>query len=603
MKAPSYYKRSNDNGSLSLLFLLLLLQSITIQKVSACSPARTAVEGSFLLHNTFYTTADPNILSGTIVKTKACDNDIGRVDVTIDLTTGSVVKELEPDAPPLPLPTKDPTDGYSVSIDEEDNVVLMDKETGDVVVTFVIPNSKEIASGLFFVGNGIAYIFLVDYSEYSLDLAMVDLDTLEIKNTEETGTIDDYIINGQVSQVYDNYLQEDDGDDNGDGIVFFQGASSLCAGLVVFSFNTKGIYFINKDSNIHPLYNHGSKDSSHLNPASPTLFLQKVFGNSFFYTLRYVFSYDDTDLCANEAPIKRSDKFIITKKSLTEPNTILEEYTLNADDIESIGNTIKNDVVVVPICFSGDATVEVEYKGIVAMKDLKLNDRIMVNHDGKFEPIYGFGHGGSSSNNNNNAIKMLKIMPLGLEISDTHMIFTNRKGFIPASMIKIGDELTNDVIVTGIQNITTSAGVYAPFTPSGKLLVNGVLVSNFVAFQNSNMLNILGIDFLSFHNLAYTFESTHRIWCYHLGPCKVETYNSDGISTWVEKPFNFIQTIFQTKEANNSYNYYLLLCLILPLGTIITCFMSIIETFFFTQSLTLIVLPLWIIYLLRSKKI
>jgi len=314
MKAPSYYKRSNDNGSLSLLFLLLLLQSITIQKVSACSPARTAVEGSFLLHNTFYTTADPNILSGTIVKTKACDNDIGRVDVTIDLTTGSVVKELEPDAPPLPLPTKDPTDGYSVSIDEEDNVVLMDTETGKVVVSFGIPDSKYIASGLFFVGNGIAYIFLEDYSERpSLDLAMVDLDTLRITNIEETDIRSDYLISGKVLQVYDNYFQEDDGDDNGDGIAFFQGAGSLCVGLVVISFNTEGIHFISKDSISNPLYNYGSNDHPSFNSASPTLFLRRVFGDSFFYTLRYVFSYDDTDLCANEAPIKRSDKFIITK--------------------------------------------------------------------------------------------------------------------------------------------------------------------------------------------------------------------------------------------------------------------------------------------------
>jgi len=391
----------------------------------------------------------------------------------------------------------------------------------------------------------------------------------------------------------------------------FEGGRSTCwkTGLTVLSFNNmNGLSLIDQGSVINPLYNSGSNDTPFTISSSPDELLQRTFDNSFFYTLKYAFSYDDTDTCDSDfdydVPIKRPVSFRIIKKSIIAPYEVLEEYTLRADDIESIGDTIKNiDNTEMPtICFSGDTTVQVEHKGTIAMKDLKLNDRVMVDYNSKkFEPVYSFGHH-TTVEKRGSRIQMLKLQPLGLEISSTHMIFIKGEGFIPAMMVKIGDILSNNISVTDIQHVTTNTGVYAPFTASGKILVNGVLASNFVAFQNNNMLHGL-----SFHYLAYAFESTHRIWCYHTGPCRVETYNSNGISLWVEKPLQLMHTILGPKRTLN-YNLLLQLCLILPFGVIIICFMSLIEAVFFIYlttiiffSVTLFILNLYISSLRRKK--
>eukprot|EP00548_Thalassiothrix_antarctica_P001558 CAMPEP_0194130936 /NCGR_PEP_ID=MMETSP0152-20130528/1828_1 /TAXON_ID=1049557 /ORGANISM="Thalassiothrix antarctica, Strain L6-D1" /LENGTH=514 /DNA_ID=CAMNT_0038825575 /DNA_START=194 /DNA_END=1735 /DNA_ORIENTATION=- len=511
-----------------------------------------AVEGAFLIDNELYITEDPNILSGTIVKQKACADDIESIDVSIDLTTGSVFRKNSTDNP-LPLSKRgmNPSDEYSILITEEDRVILMNDKTGTETISFDFPDVQGLHT--FFVGNETAYIFL-DSGDYILDVALVDLTAMEVSIVKSD------------APVHSLFRGVDHFQDESGGIVFFSGPSSLCRGLTVLSFDTKGLSEIQQSSINHPLRNIGSRYIPF--NLSRNRFLQTASLNDyFFYSLKYDFSYNTTDFCNDASYIKRPGTFTIIQQSLKRPGEILQEYILNADDIEKIGNTLyepsfkpspapstsptappstpptaspkifpttppsnsptdtssptappKNSTTDPPkvpgtihpiFCFSGDTVVQVEHKGNIAMKDLKLNDRVMIDHNGNFEPVYSFGHHLDSSNT---VIKMRKLFPLGLEISENHMIFVKEKGFIPASMVKIGDELTNNVIVTDIKYVTTTTGIYAPFTPSGVLIVNGVLASNFVAFQNSNKLKIGTVIGLSFHDLAYFFESTHRLW-------------------------------------------------------------------------------------------
>jgi uncharacterized protein YqhQ len=81
-------------------------------------------------------------------------------------------------------------------------------------------------------------------------------------------------------------------------------------------------------------------------------------------------------------------------------------------------------------------------------------------------------------------------------------------------------------------------GVHAPLTPSGKLIVDNVLVSTFVAFGDSSTLRIAGYSTgFSYHWLEHTFELAHSAWCTYLSSCENETYTSKGISNWADLPY------------------------------------------------------------------
>jgi hypothetical protein len=90
-------------------------------------------------------------------------------------------------------------------------------------------------------------------------------------------------------------------------------------------------------------------------------------------------------------------------------------------------------------------------------------------------------------------------------------------------MVKVGDVLDTvdgkEARVIVIQKVVRT-GLYAPFTPSGTLVVNGLKASSFVSFQDSDVLKIGNYRTpFSFQRLAQTFEFPHRMVCYHFGTC------------------------------------------------------------------------------------
>jgi hypothetical protein len=193
--------------------------------------------------------------------------------------------------------------------------------------------------------------------------------------------------------------------------------------------------------------------------------------------------------------------------------------------------------VPIGICFPTIARVVVEGKGEVSMDSLALGDRVMVDR-GRFEPIYSFGH-----RNENVKAEYLRIVTerlVSLDISKEHMVFVEGGRSVPASMVRIGDKLQlangeYDAVI-GITG-TEMTGAYAPFTPSGTLVVNAVKTSNFIAFQRSETLFVAGVDTgLTYQFLAHSFELPHRLWCRYISSCKTERYTPDGVSTWVALP-------------------------------------------------------------------
>ena len=169
------------------------------------------------------------------------------------------------------------------------------------------------------------------------------------------------------------------------------------------------------------------------------------------------------------------------------------------------------------LCFSGHTTVQVQDKGWIPIKDLHVGDLIRVPGD-RFEPVYSFGHW--------DAEKWSEFLILNekLEVSPAHLVAVEKRGFVPSSTVKLGDRLLSSsgaaIEVKSIDKITRK-GVYAPFTPSGMLVVGDFVASSFVSLQpDSAVLKIGGLSTgLSFQWLEHTFEFPHRLVCHHWGSC------------------------------------------------------------------------------------
>lgn len=194
-------------------------------------------------------------------------------------------------------------------------------------------------------------------------------------------------------------------------------------------------------------------------------------------------------------------------------------------------------------CFSGSTTVEVLDVGDVPLKDVKLGQKIRVGVN-KFEPIYSFGH-----SDGNRLAHFLQIETINkvehLQITADHLLFVEDRGAIPASLVTVGDKIVmadkkGTAVVESIKRIT-ARGAFAPFTPSGKVVVNGFLASSFIALSNDNgnpETALLGGVEITHQWLAHSFEFPHRLVCHYLRSCPNETYTEEGISTWVDGPKN-----------------------------------------------------------------
>jgi hypothetical protein len=172
----------------------------------------------------------------------------------------------------------------------------------------------------------------------------------------------------------------------------------------------------------------------------------------------------------------------------------------------------------------------VEGEGTIKMKDLVIGHKVLAKNN-MYEKVYSFGHRDTTEK-----AHFLQLLPSKLELSQDHMVFVKHKGAIPASMVTVGDILVGGSRVEGIQEVVRT-GAFAPFTPSGSIVVNGVLASNYISFQGSNVINF-GSEMktpITYQWVAHAFQAPHRIWCHWLA--HTDVLLSNGFSIWSESPF------------------------------------------------------------------
>ncbi|KAI2495648.1 Hint module [Fragilaria crotonensis] len=197
-------------------------------------------------------------------------------------------------------------------------------------------------------------------------------------------------------------------------------------------------------------------------------------------------------------------------------------------------------------CFSGDSLVTTGSNGEqVRLDKLQIGDHVLVDTD-RFESVYSFGH-----RDPDRVVDYLEIATESsttLRLSADHMIWSSGS-FVPAWHLKVGDVLTDGpsgkpVAIVSIRNMR-SKGAYAPFTPSGTIVVDGVLASSFVSLTADDGLEIAGGIELSTQWMSRMFEFPHRLVCHYLGSCPNEAYDEHGVSAWNAMPLRVAQWVLE----------------------------------------------------------
>lgn len=182
-------------------------------------------------------------------------------------------------------------------------------------------------------------------------------------------------------------------------------------------------------------------------------------------------------------------------------------------------------------CFSDRMTVVSRDNGVTRMGQLKTGDMVLAK-DGTYTKVYSFGHMDRKSKAEFLQIKVSgKTSPL--EVTADHMLYVAKVGLVPAKQIKTGDLLVaspqqqaSKARVVSVRKVQRH-GLYAPFTMSGDIVVNGIAASIFVtlppAFQSNFSLE-------NQHWLQHTSFAPYRIFC-SVFDCKDETYDKEtGLS-------------------------------------------------------------------------
>jgi hypothetical protein len=180
----------------------------------------------------------------------------------------------------------------------------------------------------------------------------------------------------------------------------------------------------------------------------------------------------------------------------------------------------------IEFCFPGSMLVETPGGRTMAMESLKIGDFVKTS-DSTFEEVSSFGH------YDTHAVAEYVEINSSLRLSDgDHMVFLDIQHAITASKVALGDtlwladgdheEVKSNLLVKG-------KGPFAPFAPSGRIAVNGVVASNYV----NNLPS--GDQMLGFFNMqwmSHLSQAPHRLASFRMG-IKNETYTTTGLSKWI----------------------------------------------------------------------
>jgi hypothetical protein len=203
------------------------------------------------------------------------------------------------------------------------------------------------------------------------------------------------------------------------------------------------------------------------------------------------------------------------------------------------------------------------------METVTIGDYVLV-ADGTYEPIYSMAHLAPNiwsqdyihieTTDSKNPI---------LIVSSTHMVLVLKhkyRRFVPAIQVQPGDQMYNGIhhgLLT-VKKVTPNnleRGAIAPFTPSGTLVVNGIVTSSYVQLHGIPHWAVPHSQWL-----AHTAAFPQRLRCYRIPHlCPQETYTKEGIAVWVDGPLRLSQYLLDDAPIWISHTgfFIVIICLVL----------------------------------------
>eukprot|EP00547_Thalassionema_nitzschioides_P014090 CAMPEP_0194244646 /NCGR_PEP_ID=MMETSP0158-20130606/11666_1 /TAXON_ID=33649 /ORGANISM="Thalassionema nitzschioides, Strain L26-B" /LENGTH=846 /DNA_ID=CAMNT_0038980195 /DNA_START=88 /DNA_END=2625 /DNA_ORIENTATION=+ len=233
--------------------------------------------------------------------------------------------------------------------------------------------------------------------------------------------------------------------------------------------------------------------------------------------------------------------------------TTIEIVTLGGGDWTSGGFIGQAPPAPIGACVSGATRVHHETQGWIPLSEIQIGDRIETtttsSSGGKiqFEPVYAFGHY-QPTVVGDSFLELTFRSGSSLQISPDHLVFVAGETTpIPAKDLSVGQSVvlssssgsitttTTTTRLVRIQTNIAAKGIYAPFTPSGTLVVeHGLVLSNYISLERYTK----NIPLHYHHAVAHFVTGIHRIVCHQnnnnnkIIGCPNPMYTNDGVNVW-----------------------------------------------------------------------
>lgn len=186
-------------------------------------------------------------------------------------------------------------------------------------------------------------------------------------------------------------------------------------------------------------------------------------------------------------------------------------------------------------CFSAESTIQVRGKGEVAMRDLKVGDEVLSWRSNHYQPVYTFLHRNELVKAEYLRVETNLSSSKPLEITRDHLLYVQGKSSpVPAGSVVVGDILQGKggepASVTDIASIWRTDGVFAPATPDGTLVVDGIQVSSYVVLMGMENHYFLGLDTAFVQHMAL---SPFRFFCRWVSGSRGQSLNEKGLTPMV----------------------------------------------------------------------
>lgn len=207
-----------------------------------------------------------------------------------------------------------------------------------------------------------------------------------------------------------------------------------------------------------------------------------------------------------------------TVTNVTSPNSNAPSGFLTPSSMTTLMPSI--DDFYDDVCFSPIATVMVNGKGRVMMKDLANGDDVLT-MNGSYQTMYSMNHYHTSKETTFVQIKTNLELEQPLELSPKHLLYlVDNTNPVPASTIKVGDNVwtlkgRKEVLEV---NMITRGGLYNPLTVDGTIVVNGIAASVYTTPSGKAHLQMEGVwskmmNSLSFHDALHMISAPYRQYC------------------------------------------------------------------------------------------